>query len=273
MAQLSSNVNLSVETIPLEPFGLQVTTSTPNARIEQLNIDTLQDWLRQHRLIVLRGFAPFAHKEDLANYCQSWGELLRWDFGLVFEVTEHASPQNYLFTTGSVPYHWDGAFAAQEPFLQFFQCAEAPLGGEGGETLFCDTNRIFAAASPTTQAYWRTISINYFTDKVAHYGGQITVPLVADHPHEHYPVLRYAEPANDDTVRLNTPALEIPGLSQAESGKLLGNLKHLIYDSRYVYKHAWQPGDYLIADNHTLLHGRLAYRPQALRRLWRVHIL
>jgi alpha-ketoglutarate-dependent taurine dioxygenase len=264
--------DVALHSTPLEPFGLLV-RATASADVRRLPVAALRQAAVQHRLLVLRGFAPFGSKEALAEYCTGWGPLLVWDFGAVFEVVEHANPSNYLFTTGSVPYHWDGAFAAQVPWFQFFQCLESPGPDAGGETIFCDTVKLLASLDESTRRRWQGITVRYGTEKVAHYGGTVRAALVGRHPVTGEATVRFAEPANESTVRLNTPQVEVEGLSAAEGEELLTQLRRLTYDPRFVYAHAWQPGDLVAADNHALLHGRTPYRAHAPRRLWRVHVL
>jgi alpha-ketoglutarate-dependent taurine dioxygenase len=253
----------------LSPFGALIRSGEGPG----LSPELLQPLLLRHRLLVLRGFAPFGSKEELAAYCRRWGELLEWDFGTVFEVVEHDSPKNYLFTSGSVPYHWDGAFARQAPWLQVFQCLESPGSGQGGETIFCDTAKVWQDAPPERRAAWQKVEIEYLTEKIAHYGGQFRARLVATHPKTGETVLRFAEPANAATVRLNTPELRIAGLPENEASAFLDDLLRRLYDQANVYTHAWQAGDFVVTDNHVLLHGRTPYRSKAPRRLWRVHVL
>ncbi len=267
-------MNAADTTIPtrsLTPLGVAIEGS--GADLETLPIETLRELVARHRLVLLRGFRPPASREALAAWSERWGEILRWDFGAVFEVAEHPEPKNYLFTSGSVPYHWDGAFAATAPGLQIFQCIEAPGPGAGGETLFCDTVRLLADVDPATRARWADVSVTYTTEKKAHYGGRVTAKLVDRHPIDGSSVLRFAEPANDATAPLNTPGLEFPGLDEARGAALVAELRVALYEPRRVYAHEWRPGDVLVADNHALLHGRSPYRSSAPRRLWRVHVL
>ena len=136
----SLELEFNADIRPLKPFGLQILFDmVRRPTLESLPIHALKPLLCKHRLILFRGLEPTAEKRDFAEQCSRWGKLLEWDFGTVFEVVEHADPKNYLFTSGSVPYHWDGAFATQTPWLQIFQCHEAPGEVLGGETIFCDT--------------------------------------------------------------------------------------------------------------------------------------
>lgn len=264
---------LSANLTTLQPFGRLIEPHRPGADVRQLPLDALREELARHRLLVLRGFAPFASKEELSDYCSTWGPLLTWDFGTVFEVVEKDNPSNYLFTSGSVPYHWDGAFAKQAPWLQVFQCVEAVGQGQGGETIFCDTVKVWAEAPPDVQERWRHVEIEYATDKVAHYGGRFRARLVGTHPHSGSTTLRFAEPANAGTVRLNTPELHVFGMEESEIPAFFDDLLRRLYDPANVYAHSWRQGDFVITDNHALLHGRTPYQSKQPRRLWRVHVL
>jgi alpha-ketoglutarate-dependent taurine dioxygenase len=257
---------------PLSPFGMLVRPidgACPMLPVSQAQIVLLL----RNRLLVFRGFETFSDQAATAAYASLWGPLLEWDFGAVFEVIEQESPRNYLFTSGSVPYHWDGAFAKQVPWLQVFQCVESPGANQGGETLFCDTHRVWQTAEPSRKELWQRIEVEYATEKVAHYGGRIRSKLVATHPRTGESVLRFNEPANATTARLNTPEVIPHGLPDDNIPAFLADLIPRIYDPAAVYSHAWQPGDRVIADNFVLLHGRKPYGSQLPRRLWRVHVL
>ena len=270
--ELSTSIECKIES--LSPFGVMLEVENDsNISIADFPIEELRPLLAQHRLVLLRGFAEVSEQREFSRYCSSWGELLEWEFGSVLEVAEHASPNNYIFTNGSVPFHWDGAFADQTPWLQWFQCLEAPHKRLGGETLFCDTTLLWSSLSAETQELWRSIVIDYSTEKVVHYGGKIEAALVGRHPFTDESVIRFAEPANATTVQLNTPRLKIRGIDEPDHIEFINNLTKQIYDPRFVYTHEWQEGDFLVADNHALLHARTAYQSNQSRRLWRVHVL
>lgn len=273
MKAMSTTVEIpGCEIEPLEPFGMLVRPVGGSAPMPAISPDQVE-LLLHNRLLLFRGFEAFPDRAATAAYASQWGPLLEWDFGTVFEVIEHESPRNYLFTSGSVPYHWDGAFAKQVPWLQIFQCVEAPGLSQGGETLFCDTNRVWQQAEPSRREKWRNIEVEYATEKVAHYGGRIRAPLVATHPRTGETVLRFNEPANATTAKLNTPDVVPLGLPEGQVPAFLDDIIQRIYDPSAAYAQVWQPGDRLIADNFVLLHGRKPYGSQLPRRLWRVHVL
>ncbi|WP_016868429.1 MULTISPECIES: TauD/TfdA dioxygenase family protein [Fischerella] len=256
----------------LNPFGLVLNTKEEFRDLHLLSVAELRNLVWEHRFIILRGFSQL-ELEELSNYCQSWGELLTWDFGTVLDVIVQENPQNYTFTNGNMPFHWDGAFAKVVPSLIFFQCVVAPTPGSGGETTFCDTTKVWEKATPQQRQIWQQTKITYKTQKLAHYGGQISTNLVSQHPVTGVPILRFAEPLNEESVNLNPLFLEIPGLSLPERDQLIEDLQKRLYNPENFFAHQWQTGDILIADNHVLLHGRNPFFSHSSRHLQRVHIL
>jgi alpha-ketoglutarate-dependent taurine dioxygenase len=274
MIAISPNPQTSIKfnSQPLCPFGLLLEATEPQSDIRKLSIPQLRQLTWEHSLIVLRGFSSL-QEEVLPDYCTNWGTLLTWDFGTVLNLVVHDNPQNYLFTTGNVPFHWDGAFAKAVPSFLFFQCLQAPSAGSGGESLFCHTTRVLQNATPEERQAWQKINITYKTQKLAHYGGKITAPLVSQHPITDNSILRFAEPLNEDSVHLNPLFLEISGLASGKPNQFLNDLIARLYLPQHCFAHQWQEGDILIADNHALLHGRNPFLANSPRHLQRVHIL
>lgn len=95
-----------------------------------------------------------------------------------------------------------------------------------------------------------------------HYGGRFTSPLIVDN------VIRFAEPVND----LNPVHLDIEGIPGGERSSFLNDMHARLRDERVCYRHQWQDGDILIADNLTLLHGRNAFAANTERLIRRVNV-
>lgn len=224
----------------------------------------------ESKVLVLRGF-PLLDKDELVEYCRAWGEILTWKFGAVLDLVIQEDPRNYLFGRGDVPFHWDGAFAATTPRFFLFQCVRAPVPGNGGETVFCDTTAVVSDTDAQRRARWESVTITYRTDKVEHYGGQVTEPLLATHPVTGAPVLRYAEPL-DPRQYLNPLFLTVSGIPPHEAGELIGDLRDRLHCPEYCYHHQWRDGDIVVVDNLALLHGRNAFLGDASRHLQRIQI-
>lgn len=252
----------------LTPFGVSVSSLQAKAALRAAHIPALKELIDLHRVIVLRGFATLPGTA-LPDFCEGFGELLEWEFGTVNDLRQRAQAQNYLFTNRAVPFHWDGAFAGRVPHYIFFQCELAPPQGSGGETLFCDTIRLLKLAPSWRREVWEQTVITYTTEKIVHYGGAFTSPVISRHPVSGENVLRYAEPVTD----LNPVQLEIHGLAPDAEKDFLEDLHRRLNDERACYQHQWQNGDIVIADNYALLHGRHAFDEKAERHIRRVNIL
>jgi len=252
----------------MNPFGMMLESN--QSSLDEITADNFYSLLQEEKLIVFRNFHSYT-KEQFLEYCQSFlgANLLQWSFGPVMEMKVTPDPKNYFFSYEQVPFHWDGAFY-QEPSYLVFQCVEAPPPACGGETLFCDTTKIWEDASENEKRLWQSIRLSYETEKVAHYGGKITNALVQKHPKTTETILRFAEEVE---TQLNPVRLDIEGVSEEEKLNFLGAMKEKIYSPKYCYQHEWHPGDYLIADNFALIHARKAFKDQSARHLRRIQIL
>jgi alpha-ketoglutarate-dependent taurine dioxygenase len=252
---------------PLRPFGALLETR-PGAAIGRLRRAELFPLVREHKLLLVRGLAPFGRDELLRFAADDPSrELLHWAFGPVMEMKADPRAENYLFSREEVPFHWDGAFHL-EPRVLAFHCVEAPAPEAGGQTIFVDSESLWNDAPATTRAKWRALELTYETEKRAHYGGRITVPMVQHHPDKPATILRYAEPVPS---ALNPVRMDVRGL-QGERDAFAAEMRELLYSGRYLYEHAWRPNDLLLADNFSLLHGRRAFAHASPRHLRRVQI-
>lgn len=211
--------------------------------------------------------------EELIEYAASMSKkegtlqdkLLHWDFGPLMTMAYTQNAKNYLFSDGPVPFHWDGAFYVEPRFLLFF-CTESQ--GTGGETIFCNTERIWQSLSESEKERCRKIRLRYSTEKLAHYGGVIEVPLVQSHPVSGRPILRMAEKV---TTSLNPVELEILGAE--DQTEFYHWLVQKLYCPEFLYNHSWEKGDLVICDNFTYLHGRKALANNLKRSFKRIQIL
>lgn len=252
----------------LSPFGLTVNSEQASADLAGVTTSVLEGWIAEHRIVVLRGFAPLVG-EALPEFCHNLGELLEWEFGVVNELRIKNDTRNYLYTNRAVPFHWDGAFIERGPHYIFFHCDVAPAFGSGGETLFCDTMRLLDLAPIELQKLWERTAITYTTEKIVHYGGSFTSPMVTNNPTTGERVLRYAEPVAD----LNPVRLDLKSIAADDRQAFIEDMHRRLNDDRCCYRHQWLNGDVVIADNQTLLHGRRAFEHDTKRQIRRVNIL
>jgi alpha-ketoglutarate-dependent taurine dioxygenase len=251
----------------LDPYGLEVAASSliPVARVDPA---TLKEWIAKYRYVLLRGFEPLS-TEAMTALARTLGNTLEWEFGAINELKAKPDAKNYIYTTGAVPFHWDGAFVGKIPHYILFSCESAPSENSGGETIFCDGAKLLRGVSAEQRATWQKTSITYKTEKVVHYGGSFTSPMIEKHPVSGEETLRYAEPVHD----LNPVTLEIPSMSLEQRAGLIAEMAVLLRKPEFCVAHAWRAGDVLIADNHALLHGRNAFREAGARHIRRINIL
>ena len=228
----------------------------------------MKQWIDEHRFIVLKGFAPLIGAE-LPKFCETLGGLLEWEFGAVNDLRVDPDAKNYLYTNRAVPFHWDGAFLPRSPHYIFFHCDTAPGPQSGGETLFCDTVRLLAHAPVELIERWADVVIAYTTEKIVHYGGAFSAPLLALHPTLGTQVVRYAEPVED----LNPVELSITGISKDDQAEFVADMHRRLNDESCCHAYRWESGDIVIADNFALLHGRRAFARETERHIRRVNIL
>jgi alpha-ketoglutarate-dependent taurine dioxygenase len=256
----------------LAPFGRVLEAPEGSgADLRDIGPDTLESWTIESKVLVLRGF-PLLSTEDLITYARQWGEILTWDFGEVLDLVIHEDPNNYLFTRGDVPFHWDGAFARATPRFFLFQCVRAPQAGGGGETVFSDTTEVIRRADEATRARWASVKCSYRTDKVEHYGGSVTAPLLDVHPATGEQVIRYAEPLPPERY-LNPLFVDVDGVPEEEAPAFLADLRDRLHDDDVCYHHEWRDGDIVVVDNYALVHGRNPFRGDSSRHLQRIQIL
>ncbi len=204
--------------------------------------------------------------DSLLELAKSLGtDLLSWDFGPIMEMKFDREAKNYLFSDESVPLHWDGAFY-KEPSKLLFYCTESE--GEGGETIFVNTEMIWEDLSNEEKEMCLGIRMIYKTEKLAHYGGQIDVPLVQMHPVTSKTIMRIAEKVE---TKLNPVELRILGTNDEEG--FYQFMLSKLYDPKYQYVHRWEKGDVVVCDNFTYLHGRKELGQNKKRTFKRIQIL
>ncbi len=252
----------------LNPFGAVIRCTGTDNSIEQFSTQQITGWVREFKLIVFKGYNTLP-KQELALFGQKLGKPLQWVFGAINDLKVKADTENYIFTDHEVPLHWDGAFIGTIPHIILFQCMVAPRKEDMGGTTFSDTQKILQDAPAETIQEWQNIEITYTTKKIVHYGGRIKQRLVQKHEVDAGKVLRYAEPVDD----LNPVALDIKGLESGSAGEFIQQMKDLLYHPDYLYTHRWEQGDIVLADNHTLLHGREAFKNPNARYIQRINIL
>lgn len=259
------------------PFGVVLEAFNPDQLIQEMSTSFLKELFHEEHLIVLRGFKTFEATlkgaEDFSNYCERFGEVSVWPFGKVLDLVKHQNPEDHIFDNNYVPLHWDGMYRPQVPEFQIFHCVNAPRMGEGGRTTFSNTELVLKNTPDSTLKIWNKVT-GHYQRKMEFYDSKVVSPILTKHPYTGVPVIRYNEPPKQELRPfLNPPVLEFTGLAENELKDFHLSLQKALYSPAHFYAHEWQTGDLVIADNHTLLHGRESFETKTPRHLRRVHVL
>lgn len=241
--------------------------------LEDLNITALEQTVLEHGMVLLKGFNT-SDDNQMIDFSKKIGQLLEWDFGYVLDLKINKNPKNHIFSQGKVELHWDGAFAGVVPRFNFFQCLASSADSGGGETTFINTVKFLEDLPKTEHSVYQDKILRYFTEKKAHYGGTIEEKLISTHPQTGKARVRFIEPFNKDNLAINPVKTNVLEITPEKEEVFLHSLIERLYASQHFYSHQWTKGDYLLVDNHAMLHGRHRFQGQGLlRHLKRVHIL
>jgi alpha-ketoglutarate-dependent taurine dioxygenase len=192
-------------------------------------------------------------------------QILHWDFGAIMNMKFDPEASNYLFSKEAVPLHWDGAFY-REPRKLLFYCTQS--AGEGGETVFLNTELLWESLTEVEKEELRKITLTYSTEKKAHYGGVINIPVVQDHPMTKKTILRMAEKVE---TTLNPVTMVISGID--DPANFYERMIVKLNNPDFQYVHRWTTGDLIVCDNFTYLHGRRTLKNNMNRSFKRIQIL
>ncbi|MEV7009247.1 TauD/TfdA family dioxygenase [Streptosporangium sp. NPDC051022] len=267
--------------IPLRPFGVELIARAHDAGtgLHRLPADSVRSLIRDHRLIVVRGWCGPVTETELEGFAGALGTPQRWGSPpgkTVLDIRTRPNPRKIFDDSGFMPMHWDGVHDPT-PALEIFQCLQAPPAHEPGATLFCDTAGVLADADPATRALWRSLTFRYESREVHEQGEvvhSVEVPLVTAHPQHGFLTLRFREPVprTEGATRVRSTHLDrVP--DGHDPADVMEGIRRALYDARRLYRHRWQVGDLVIADNHALLHTREPYSPAVSRHLQRVTVL
>jgi alpha-ketoglutarate-dependent taurine dioxygenase len=227
----------------------------------------LYDALYRHRVLLLRN-----QKLDPTGYEQFgrlWGEPFLEPYDNLTLPNHPAIMQvgnvgraleAEQFRNGAAFWHTDRAYSADPNAVTMLYCLEAPAAGGG--TLFADLIRAYATLDEASRAEIDGL-------RAAHrYGGDGSRepwehgvhPMSAEQaallppPGRHPIARRHSVTGETGLYGIAGSAIEVEGLPDAQWHAILRRLKLHAIDERFVYRHAWQPGDLVLWDNTSTIH-------------------
>ncbi len=179
-------------------------------------------------------------------------------FGNVFDLDTQVMRTN----VGNEAWHTDSTYKPISSKCAMLSAVTVPE--DGGGTELADLRTAYAALDDATKErignlcayhstqYSQANDVGDFPPQSAegiYHGEAYLRPLVKVHPETGVP-----------NIFVGRHAFGIPGLSRAESRKLIKSLvAFVVSDERRVYSHRWRPGDTLFWDNRAVMHRAMPY--------------
>lgn len=246
----------------LTPFGMKIELSSVTELME--NRSYIFDIAHEHSFVIIRGLNSNLTENDFLEFSKNHGmnKAIQFNDRSIIDIKYIPESPNYLFSTEKVPFHFDGAFHEMPRYL-IWNCV-ASNEVSGGETIFVNGESLIKNLDFNKE---NEITINYSTDKIAHYGGDVTIPIKEKHPYKDKYILRYAEPV---LTEKNPLLLNINNVENQQI--FINTMQNLLYSNDVTLVHEWKLGDIVIADNYSLLHGRLPLSKNVNRHIRRIHV-
>ncbi len=269
----------------LEPldacFGARVT----GLRLADLDAATwgalYSAWL-EHALLVFPG--QHLSRADQIAFAKRFGAM-EFDLAAISNVRSDGSVRPaegnddvIKVLKGNMGWHADSTYMPVQAKGAVFSAEVVPPAG--GETGWADMRAAYDALDPATQARIAGLSAHhslyYSQAKLGHDPktgkGDYSGYGFHDGPVPLRPLVKVHPETGRKSLLIGRHAHAIPGLSPAESERLLDDLTAFACRPPRVYQHAWTAGDVVVWDNRCLLHRALPWDMTLPRVMWHSRI-
>ncbi|MCK9902574.1 taurine dioxygenase [Parafrankia colletiae] len=249
--------------------------------LDRGQIAEVRDQLHDYEVIFFRG-ARLGPEEHVA-VAESFGEVAVFPLSRLRGATE---PTLQVISDGpeSPPeadyWHTDVTWAAEPPKYALLHAEVVPE--RGGDTLWASMTAAYEALSPTMQRLLAGLDVVHdcesFIEGMRRKGATFDTELLAGRLREAFPPVRHPLVRTHPETGRHALFLggrfmrRIDGMSEEESGALLGLLARHIDDPRFHCRWRWQPGDLAVWDERSTNHRSAADHFPQVRVVRRVEI-
>lgn len=263
-------------------LGARITGIDLSKPMDAATFKAIEDALHAHEVIVFpeQKLSPDQH----IAFSRLFGELeqhLRQDrcrpgypeLFIVSNIIENGKPIGS--TDAGFFWHSDLCYAAEPSRGSLFYAHEVPMqdGQPKGDTLFASMTAAYDALPEETKhtLLGRKAVNSYFAGYSRERKGtprpELTAEQRAKVPDTLHPAVRTHPVTGRKCLFMNEAyTTEIVGLPPQESRSLLDQLFEHLKEDRFVYRHRWAPGDFLIWDNCATQHRAILDYELPLRR-------
>ena len=262
-------------------FGAEVLDFLISSRASSEDITAIKTLWAEHKLLLFRN--QVLDESTLVNFSQVFGALE------IHVRTEYLSPDHpeILYVSNiqkngqkvgiladtEVGWHYDQIYLPRPAVGSLLMAHTLPP--EGGNTEFADMT---AAYEELPESVKKRLSNARAVQSYEAFNQAYSVPTNKEQkkksPDIEHPIVR-THPITGRKALYLCPGMttEIVGWDPAESREMLDYLFEWSIQPRYVYSHAWQPGDALLWDNACTMHRRDPFDQNHERLMKRTTIL
>ena len=286
--QVTPEVRPLAPGIGAEITRIDVTAGSETGGLDEQAFDLLHRTWLERGVLLLRG--QHLDEPALVEFSRRFGELeappagekrTRAEGGgaampevwIISNVVENGEPIGAL-GAGEAEWHTDMAYIERPPTASILFAREVPPAG--GDTYWAGMTAAWDALPDDLRAAISGRRIKHDTAYTSagtlRKGAQpVTDPLTS--PGVWHPAVRTHPETGAPALFLGRRRnAVIEGLDLAESDALMDRLLAFATQDRFVYRHAWRPGDLLIWDNRSTMHRRDAFDGAARRVMLRTQV-
>lgn len=183
----------------------------------------------------------------------------RWD--AVHQITNldaDGNPVEKPFFSSTYFWHTDKSFLKQPALLTMLHAVELPPNG--GDTQFANMTAAYEALPQDMKRMLDGLKGIQSLEFMRRYTGSAPASEddIAAAPPVTHPLVRTHPETGRKSLYIGMYCSHIEGMPEAEGRQLLADLLRHATADRFVYSHAWRPGDLVFWDNRCLLHRAVA---------------
>ena len=227
-----------------------------------------QHLTREQQIAFAKRFGPLEFEMTALSNVKDDGTLRR----------EADNDDRMKILKGNMGWHCDSTYMPVQAKGAVF-CAEI-VPTIGGHTGFADMRAAYDALDQALKARIEGLaahhSLHYSQSKLGHdtrkSDGEYSGYGFHDGPVPLRPLVKTHPETGRKSLLIGRHAHNIPGLSQAESDRLLQELVEFACQPPRIYHHDWTPGDAVLWDNRCLLHRATPWDMTQPRVMWHSRI-
>jgi alpha-ketoglutarate-dependent taurine dioxygenase len=186
------------------------------------------------------------------------------------------APEDYgmKIMKGNEGWHTDSSYMSVSAKASCLQAHVVP--SEGGQTEWADMRAAYDALDEAMRERIAALSafhsLRHSQAKIGHEAPAGSSYGMMDGTPPLRPLVKTHPVTGRKSLFIGRHAFGIPGLPEADSEQLLGDLVAFACRAPRIYRHEWQPGDVAIWDNRCLLHRARPFDIGEPRVMWHVRV-